>query len=105
MAQYHPNEVAIWLYFTVSAFSGRDGKSICGGGEDDIHNLVIAASGKNELGEGRKVKKKLRERLRRAWLENDHATIYDVAAGYERGASMKKVDYANIVWVNLSPSF
>jgi hypothetical protein len=37
-----PKKVAEWLYVTVSAFNGRNGQCICGGGECDIHALICA---------------------------------------------------------------
>lgn len=101
LVESNPDEVANWLYTSTSAFSGRDGKCICGGGEGDIRNLICAASGENfEVPEARKVKKKLRTKLRQAWLENDHVTIYDAARGFERGASMKTIDYRTIAWAD-----
>lgn len=104
LTESDPQEIAEWLYETVSAFSGRDGRCLSGGGEDDIRCLVAAASGvalEVPAGENpREIKDALSTMLRRAWLSNDHATIFYVARGFERNASMSVVNYRNVGWVD-----
>jgi hypothetical protein len=96
-----PNAVARWVYETVSAFSGRDGRSLAGGGEDDIRCLVAAAAAVElNVCAARAIKDALRARLRRAWLENDHATILSVARGFERAAAMAVVDLRDVSWAD-----
>lgn len=99
-----PNEVAEWLYYTTSAFSGRDGKCRAGGGHGDIRALVAAASGINIIYDEnvRKIKIKLRNRLMEAWQGNDHAEIMYIARGFERGASMAPVDISSVLLANQS---
>lgn len=94
-------EVAKWLYDTVSAFSGRDGRSLAGGGEDDCRCMIAAAAAVEiEVFAAREIKDALRARLRRAWLGNDHATIFYLARGFERAASMAVVDFRDVDWVD-----
>lgn len=101
LAAADPEEVANWLYETVSAFSGRDGQCICGGGDDDIRCLIAAASAMDlEVCNARKIKDKLRTRLRLAWLNNNHSVILKSARGFERGASMLVIDYRDVAWVD-----
>lgn len=96
-----PLEVAKWLYETTTAFNGRDGRSITGGGEDDIRGLVAAATNVIlEVCAAREIKDALKLKLRCAWKINDHAVIFSVARGFERAASMKKVDYRDVYWVD-----
>lgn len=101
LTKVDPEAVAEWLYQTVSAFSGRDGRSLAGGGEDDILCLVAAAaSAEIEVCTTREIKDALREKLRRAWLNNDHAAILYVARGFERAASMAIVDLRDVDWAD-----
>lgn len=96
-----PEAVAGWLYETISAFSGRDGRSLAGGGEDDIRCQVAAAADVVlEVCAARQIKDSLRARLRCAWLQNDHATIMSVARGFERAASMTVVDLRDVSWAD-----
>lgn len=96
-----PEKLAKWLYETVSAFSGRDGRSLAGGGEDDILCLIAAAADiELEVCVAREIKDALRAKLRRAWLGNDYATIFYVACGFERNASMSVIDHFDIDWVD-----
>ncbi len=93
--------IAKWLYETVSGFSGRDGRSLAGGGEDDIRCLIAAAGAiELEVCTGRQIKDGLRTRLRRAWLANDHSTILTVARGFERAAAMAVIDLRNVFWAD-----
>lgn len=101
LSESDPEEVAGWLYETVSAFSSRDGRSLAGGGEDDIRCLVAAAAAVEiEVCAAREIKDALRDRLRRAWLANDHATIMSVARGFERNAAMTVIDHRDIEWID-----
>lgn len=101
LAESEPREIAYWLYGTVSAFSGRDGRSIAGGGEDDILCLVAAAASVEiEVCSAREIKDSLRAKLRRAWLCNDHAAILYAARGFERNAAMSLIDYRDVEWVD-----
>lgn len=96
-----PETVAEWLYEIVSAFSGRDGRSNAGGGEDDIRCLIAAAANVElEVCAAREIKDALRARLRRMWLDNDHATIMSVARGFERNASMAVIDHLTVEWID-----
>jgi hypothetical protein len=96
-----PSDVAEWLYVTVAAFSGRDGRSLAGGGEQDILNLVAAAAGVEiEACAAREIKSTLRSRLRQAWLNNDHAVIMYAARGFERNAAMMTIDYRDVAWAD-----
>lgn len=98
-----PIIVAKWLYETISAFSGRDGRSLAGGGEDDIRCLIAAAADiEIEVCAAREIKDTLRTRLRCAWLANDHTTIFSVARGFERAASMTVVDCRDVDWADPS---
>ena len=96
-----PAVVAEWLYETVSAFAGRDGRSNSGGGQDDIRCLVAAAANVVlDVCAVRKIKNSLALKLRQAWLVNDHVTIFYVARGFERNASMSVVDHRNVEWAD-----
>lgn len=98
-----PEKLAKWLYYTVSAFSGRDGRSLAGGGEDDIRCLIAAAAAVElEVCSARKIKNNLRMKLRQAWLKNDHALILSCARGFERNASMNIINLHNIEWIDPS---
>lgn len=93
--------VAEWLYETVSAFSGRDGCSLAGGGSGDICALISAAAAVEiEVYAAREIKDSLRARLRQAWLNNDHFTIMSVARGFERNASMAVIDHLTVEWID-----
>jgi len=93
--------VAEWLYETVSAFSGRDGRSNAGGGEDDIRCLVAAAANVElEVYAAREIKDTLRARLHWAWRNNEHEVIMLVARGFERNASMTVIEHRDIDWVD-----
>ena len=93
--------VASWLYEIVSAFSGRDGRSLAGGGEDDIRCLVAAAAAVDiEVCYAREIKDALRAKLRAIWQNNDHAAIFYAARGFERAASMAIVDFRDVPWVD-----
>ena len=102
LAETEPCAVAEWLYYMSSAFSGRDGRCRAGGGEGDIRALVAAASGVHITSDDnvRQVKNKLRNRLKAAWMDNDHAVILYIAKGFERGASMKVIDYLGVEWAD-----
>jgi hypothetical protein len=96
-----PETVAEWLYETVSAFSGRDGRSNAGGGEDDIRCLIAAAANVElEVCAAREIKDALRTRLRNAWNSNDHIQILSVARGFERNASMMVIEHRDIDWID-----
>lgn len=96
-----PQEVAKWLYETVSAFSGRYGASNAGGGSDDIRCLIAAAAGVElEVCAAREIKDKLRAKLCKAWLANDHMMIHNVACGFERNASCAVVDLLQVDWLD-----
>jgi hypothetical protein len=93
--------VTNWLYQTVSAFSGRDGRCLAGGGFADICAAIAAAADiELEVYAAREIKDALRARLRRTWLDNDHATIMLVARGFERNASMTVVNHYAVSWVD-----
>ena len=102
LATAESREVAEWLYYMTSAFSGRDGRCNSGGGEGDIRALVTAASCVDIIYDEdvRSVKNKLSNRLKAAWMDNDHAVILYIAKGFERGASMKVIDYLGIEWAD-----
>jgi hypothetical protein len=101
LVEADPKQVAPWLYVTVSSLSGREIGGGFGGGEDDVRYLISAASAVAlEVCLSREIKDKLRARLRLAWLENDHATIFNVACGFERAAATAIVDYRYIDWLN-----
>lgn len=94
-------EVAKWLYETTSAFSGRYGASNAGGASDDIRCLIAAAADVElEVCAAREIKDKLQAKLRKAWLTNDHVTIYKVACGFERNASCAVVDFLQVDWLD-----
>lgn len=96
-----PEKLAKWLYETVSAFSGRDGRSLAGGGEDDILCLIAAAADVElEVCAAREIKDALRVRLRRTWEANDHVVLMEIARGFERNASMAVIDHRDIDWAD-----
>lgn len=96
-----PEAVALRLYEDASAFSGRDGRSNAAGGLDDIRALTAAAAGVElEVCGAREIKDALRLTLRRAWLENDHSTLYRKARDFERSASMAVIDIRNVNWAD-----
>ncbi|MDD5051554.1 MAG: hypothetical protein PHO27_02340 [Sulfuricurvum sp.] len=101
LAEADTEIVASWLYEIVSAFSGRDGRSLAGGGEDDIRCLVAAAAAVDiEVCYAREIKDALRAKLRAIWQNNDHAAIFYAARGFERAASMAIVDFRDVPWVD-----
>ena len=101
LCETDPEAVALRLYEDSSAFSGRNGRSNGGGGEDDIRCLVAAAAGVElEVCAARAIKDSLREKLRRAWLANDHTTLYRKARDFERSASMAAVDLRDVTWAD-----
>lgn len=101
LTEADPEVVARWLYETASAFSGRNGRSLAGGAEDDIRCLVVAASAVElDVCATREVKDGLRARLRQAWLTNNHTMIFTVARGFERAASMAVVDLRDVFWAD-----
>lgn len=96
-----PEAVALRIYEDSSAFSGRGGRSNAGGSEDDIRCLIAAAADVElEVCAAREIKDALRTKLRRAWLGNDHATIFYIARGFERAASMAAVDFCDVDWLD-----
>lgn len=96
-----PQEIAKWLYETTSAFSGRYGASNAGGASDDIRCLIAAAAGiELEVCAAREIKNKLRTKLCKAWLTNDHVMIYNVSCGFERNASCATVDLLQVNWLD-----
>lgn len=101
LSESDPVMCANWLYETVFSFSGRDGHSLTGGGEDDIRCLVAAAANiELAVYAARSIKDALRTRLYRAWEANDHATIFSIARGFERNASMSVIDFREVDWVD-----
>lgn len=103
LSESHPKRVAEWLYGTTSCFSGRDGRCLAGGGEDDIHYLVsVAADTELEISSARQIKDTLRKKVQNAWLKNDHFSIFYVARGFERTASLAVVDLRDVDWANPS---
>lgn len=101
LSEADPAAVALRLYEDSSAAAGRDGRSNAGGGEDDIRCLVAAAAGVElEVCSARAIKNGLRDRLRRAWLANDHAFIFKVALSFERSASMAVIDLRDVAWAD-----
>lgn len=99
LSEADPEVVALRLYEDSSAFSGRGGRSNGGGGQDDIRCLIAAAAGVElEVCSAREIKDALCTKLRRAWLANDHTTIYRKARDFERSASMVIVDLRDIEW-------
>ena len=101
LSESDPETVAEWLYYTASAFSGRDGRSNAGGGYGDICAAISAAAAVEiEVCAARSIKDSLRARLRRAWLDNDHTTIFSVARGFERNASMAVIDHLTVDWAD-----
>jgi hypothetical protein len=104
LCEVNPMRVAEWLYGTVSAFNGRDGRSLAGGSQSDIVAAVSAAAGIiipiRSIDKPRQIKDTLRARLLSAWRGNDHATIMSVARGFERNASMTVIDHLAVSWVD-----
>jgi hypothetical protein len=101
LSEADPQEVAYWLYSTASAFSGRDGRSLAGGGESDIVCLVAAAASiEIEVCSAREIKDTLCAKLRSAWLENNHVTILSIARGFERTAAMTVVNLRDVDWAD-----
>lgn len=106
LSEADPEAVALRLYEDASAFSGRYGRSNAGGGEDDIRCLVAAAADVVlEVCAAREIKDALRARLRRAWLSDDHGTIFNIGVGFERNASMMKISHRDIAWADPSRVF
>lgn len=101
LAEADPEVIAFRLYEDSSAFSGRDGRSNAAGGQDDIRCLVAAAAGVElEVCAAREIKDSLRAKLRQAWLNNDHETIFTKARDFERSASMAVVDLRVVAWAD-----
>jgi hypothetical protein len=101
LSKSDPLIVTNWLYQTVSAFSGRDGRCLAGGGFADICAAIAAAADiELEVYAAREIKDALRARLRWMWLDNDHATIMSVARGFERNASMAVIDHLTVEWID-----
>ena len=101
LSEADPEVVALRIYEDASAFSGRYGRSLAGGGEDDIRNLVAAAAGVEvEVYVAREIKDSLCMKLRRAWLNNDHVFIFTKARDFERSASMAIVDLRSVDWAD-----
>lgn len=101
LCEADPEAVALRLYEDSSAFSGRDGRSNGGGGEDDIRCLVAAAAGiELEVYSAREIKDSLRAKLRQAWDNNDYTTIFKKAKDFERSASMAVVDLRDVAWAD-----
>lgn len=99
LSEADPEAVALRLYEDASSFSGRDGRSNAAGGQDDIRCLVAAAAGVElEVCAAREIKNALRAKLRRAWVANDHQTIFNKARDFERSASMAVIDLHEIDW-------
>lgn len=101
LSEADPEVVALRLYEDASGFAGRDGRSNAGGGESDIVAMCAAAAGVEiKVGAAREIKDSLRVKLRQAWDNNEHATIFKKAKDFERSASMKIVDIRDVAWAD-----
>jgi len=101
LLESEPIACANWLYQIASSFSGRDGRSLAGGGENDILCAISAAAAVEiEVCAAREIKNSLRAKLRQAWLNNDHAAIFYSARSFERAASMAIVDIRDVKWAD-----
>jgi hypothetical protein len=100
LSEADPEAVALRLYEDASAFSGRE-RWLSAGAEDDIRcQIAAAANVELEVCAAREIKDSLRNKLRKAWITNDHALIFKVAFNFERAASMISIDLRDVEWVD-----